>query len=228
VTDACFSPEGSRIATASRAARIWSVQGNEVGQPMPHENSVQSVSFSADGKWILTTSGNVARVWTSADQRLTLELRHDDVITGAAFNPASDWILTASSDGIGRTWDPPICETPAPVWFAGLIEAVGRYRVDPNRYLTQVADEPADLRKALPALQRPGQIARFARWLLADPTSRTISPFSTETVPNYVAQCLADGSPRFAWLAYLASPGDPEVERRLDAEAGSGPAGIAK
>jgi WD40 repeat protein len=66
VTAASFSPDGTRIVTASldHSVRIWDAQsGRPIGQPFHHDDRVMSASFSLGGTRIVTASGNAARIW---------------------------------------------------------------------------------------------------------------------------------------------------------------------
>ena len=64
---AAFSPDGSRIVTASsdNTARIWdAASGKEIAVLRGHEASVDSAAFSPDGSRIVTASeDNTARIW---------------------------------------------------------------------------------------------------------------------------------------------------------------------
>jgi WD40 repeat protein len=67
VTDATFSPDGTRIATASwdGTAKLWGNSGRWlIGELKGHEGSVDRVMFTPDGRRIITLgSDNTARVW---------------------------------------------------------------------------------------------------------------------------------------------------------------------
>jgi hypothetical protein len=67
VYSAAFSPDGSRIVTASedKTARIWDVAtGKEITVLRGHDRKVNSASFSTDGSRIITASDDTtARVW---------------------------------------------------------------------------------------------------------------------------------------------------------------------
>ena len=65
---AAFSPDGTRIVTASgdRTARLWDVaSGAEIAVLRGHDDSVrESAAFSPDGTRIVTASDdNTARIW---------------------------------------------------------------------------------------------------------------------------------------------------------------------
>ncbi len=60
VSSVAFSPDGSRVATASLeyTARLWDAQtGAPLGEPMRHQGIVNSVAFSPDGIRLATASG---------------------------------------------------------------------------------------------------------------------------------------------------------------------------
>jgi WD40 repeat protein len=67
VRSAAFSPDGSRIVTASedRTARIWdAASGKEIAVLRGHEGAVRSAAFSPDASRIVTASGDgTARIW---------------------------------------------------------------------------------------------------------------------------------------------------------------------
>jgi WD40 repeat protein len=59
VTSAAFSPNGSRLVTASddNTARLWDARdGKEIVVLRGHEGAVLSASFTADGKQLVTAS----------------------------------------------------------------------------------------------------------------------------------------------------------------------------
>jgi WD40 repeat protein len=70
VISAVFSPDGSKILTASgdNTARVWdAATGRALSEPLQHEDIVISAVFSPDGSKILTASkDNTARVWSIA------------------------------------------------------------------------------------------------------------------------------------------------------------------
>src|SRR5512140_1865388 len=61
VNSAAFSPDGSRVITASddHTARIWdATTGNPVSPPLQHQDGVHSAAFSPDGTRVVTTSSD--------------------------------------------------------------------------------------------------------------------------------------------------------------------------
>ena len=69
-TTAAFSPDGTRIVTASvdKTARVWdAATANELAVLRGHEGGVTSAAFSPDGTRIVTASDDkTARVWDAA------------------------------------------------------------------------------------------------------------------------------------------------------------------
>jgi WD40 repeat protein len=72
VQSAVFSPDGSRIVTASRdtTARIWDAKsGMPIGKPLAaHAGAINSVAFRSDGKRLLTASDDqTIRLWDATN-----------------------------------------------------------------------------------------------------------------------------------------------------------------
>lgn len=117
VRSAVFSPDGSRILTASmdRTARLWdAATGQPLLPPFQHEGPVSHAVFSPDGKRVATTSyDHTARLWDSATgQPLTPPLKHSQPVNHAAFSGDGRRLITASGDwtaywgkGEARVWD---------------------------------------------------------------------------------------------------------------------------
>jgi hypothetical protein len=110
VTSVAFSPDGSRIVTASldKTARIWdAATAKEIAVLRGHEDTVYSAAFSPDGSRIVTASlDKTARIWDAATAKEIAVLRgHNYSVTSAAFSPDGSRIVTASLDGTARIWD---------------------------------------------------------------------------------------------------------------------------
>jgi WD40 repeat protein/serine/threonine protein kinase len=110
VRSAVFSPDGSRIVTASwdKTARIWDTAlGVELGRLVGHTDRVWFAAFSYDGRRIVTASHDkTARIWDAATgEQLRLLSGHTDRVTSAAFSPDGRHVVTSSYDRTVRIWD---------------------------------------------------------------------------------------------------------------------------
>ena len=93
VADLAVSPDGTRVASASkdRSVRVWDVNGPREVFACPHDHWATAVAFSGDGKTLFSASADrKVRVWDAASGRLRFDL------TGAG---AALQTLAASSAG---------------------------------------------------------------------------------------------------------------------------------
>ncbi len=110
VSHAAFSPNGSRIVTASYdlTARVWETAGGkEMAVLSGHTKPVNHATFSPDGSRILTASyDNTARLWDAASGTQIAVLNgHEAAVSHAAFSPDGSRIVTASYDQTARLWE---------------------------------------------------------------------------------------------------------------------------
>ena len=111
VTAASFSPDGTRIVTASadKSARVWdAATGKELVALRGHASAVTAASFSPDGTRIVTAGfdDGTARVWDAANGKELAVLRgHMNAVTAASFSFGGTRIVTASNDCTARVWD---------------------------------------------------------------------------------------------------------------------------
>ncbi|MCF2151315.1 CHAT domain-containing protein [Desmonostoc muscorum LEGE 12446] len=71
-----------------------------------HEGSVNSASFSPDGKLIVTAGAdNTARIWDFTGKQVAELVGHQGNVKSANFSPDGKLIVTASFDGTARVWD---------------------------------------------------------------------------------------------------------------------------
>ncbi|WP_248277264.1 WD40 repeat domain-containing protein [Brasilonema octagenarum] len=71
-----------------------------------HSNTVRAVSFSPDGKTIVSTSwDNTVRLWNLQGQLLETLNGHSSAVIGVSFSPDGKTIASASSDKTVRLWN---------------------------------------------------------------------------------------------------------------------------
>jgi len=110
VIGAAFSPDGTRIVTASgdQTARVWDVAtATQLAVLSGHTNGVYTASFSPDGQRIVTASRDrTARIWdATTGKALAVLTGHGADVYTAVFSPDGRHVLTASEDGTARIWD---------------------------------------------------------------------------------------------------------------------------
>ena len=110
-TDLAFSPDDRLLAAAGTidtTARIWNVStGDLVGIVSGHRSGVQSVTFSPDGRSILTT-GRDGKVFVSRSSDGLLQaplLGQRGSVPNASFSPDGRRVITAGEDGFARIWN---------------------------------------------------------------------------------------------------------------------------
>jgi WD40 repeat protein len=104
----CFSPDGSRLASASwdNTVKIWdSKSGQELLTLKGHTEGISRVCFSPDGIRLASASADhTVKVW---DSRSGLELltfkQHTGPVAGVCFSP--DGTRLASAGGEVKVWD---------------------------------------------------------------------------------------------------------------------------
>jgi WD40 repeat protein/energy-coupling factor transporter ATP-binding protein EcfA2 len=117
VVSAIFSPDGLRVATASRdgTARVWNLSRDRTTTELRgHDHWVSSVAFSPDGQSLVTASDDsTARVWGLSESRPTFASLsgHRSWVLAAALSVDGKRLVTASNDSTARVWnlssDPP-------------------------------------------------------------------------------------------------------------------------
>jgi TPR repeat protein len=110
VDAAAFSPDGTRILTASvdKTARIWDARtGAQLAVLSGHGGEVVSAAYSPDGTRIVTASWDrTARIWDArTGAQLAVLFGHRSQLNSAAYSPEGTHIVSASADKTARIWD---------------------------------------------------------------------------------------------------------------------------
>ena len=180
VHSASFSPDGSRIVTASRdkTARIWdAATAHEIAVLGGHAFNVLSAAFSPDGSRIVTASGEMtARIWDVATATEIAALRgHESGVSSAVFSRDGSRIVTASYDKTARIWDATTAREIAVLHGHENFVTSATFSIDGTRIVTASADNTARIWDAATAKE----IAVLPQWVV---WSAAFSPDRTRIV----------------------------------------------
>jgi WD40 repeat protein len=118
VTAVAFSPDGTKIVTASRdgTSRVWWSESSEPRILGRHDKTVQSVAFSPDGKSVVSSSDDgTAKVWSLDDASLQRSsggkaaskvFQGSSYIRSVAFSLDGTKVVAGSEDGTFCIWNP--------------------------------------------------------------------------------------------------------------------------
>jgi WD40 repeat protein len=108
----CWRPDGRQVALGCPNGRVLlrnapDEDGLRELNLEGHEGAVTAVTYSPDGKTLLSASADrTARLWDAATGKpLRTFAGHDFGLTAAAFLPDGRRVLTGSADGTVRLWD---------------------------------------------------------------------------------------------------------------------------
>lgn len=151
VGSARFSPDGTRIVTAStdNTVRVWDVASQrETALLRGHEDWVLCASFSPDGTRIVSAGHDMtARVWDASSGRELIVLRgHENILLSASFSVDGARIITASIDDSVRVWDVSSGSAIVVMREGSLLHAA--FNADGTRIVTAGKDKIARVRDA--------------------------------------------------------------------------------
>lgn len=193
-----YSPDGSVLATASNngVMHIWEANtGKSAGPLLRHDDSIFSVAFGPDSRRVVTAGRDgSAVVWDAkAGTRVGAPLRHDDAVISGKFSPDGRWVVTASADATARLWPVSADLETDGSRLAQALQALSGVEIDSSGQLRELPLEEQlamrdDLRRSATGNTAFDQVIR---WHFADPYERTLSPFATPTVPQFIESAIA-------------------------------------
>jgi WD40 repeat protein len=110
VISVAFSPDGSRLLTASwdGTAKLWdAATGQEVLPLRWNADSATAAAYSPDGRRLAAAAvDGTFKVWDAATgQELLAPKGHSQWVTAVAFRPDGKRLATACKDGTAKVWD---------------------------------------------------------------------------------------------------------------------------
>jgi WD40 repeat protein len=165
-----FSRDGRRLLVGDERERIrvFDVASGRLLRFLPSPQGLGDVSFSPDGKRVLTGGVVGARIWDVAGgQRLELS-GHAGAVLGVSFSSDGKLALTASEDNTARVWDAETGRVLAVLaGHTGRVEYArftsdGRFVVTASREFVRVWEVPRGDAAVLRGHEAPVVSARFS------------------------------------------------------------------
>jgi WD40 repeat protein len=195
-----FSPDGRYLLTGSAdfTANIWDLRtGEGLERPLEHGNVVAGGVFDPKGVLFATFRGSFfgsagsVFLWDRRTAYLSVgNFVHSSTAHMAEFSPDSRWLATAHIDGVAR-----VCEIgnmnedwPESRWADDLLMLASPLGIRENGDSHQATSQEVEsLQASLAELSKQdGDIATLFKWVFAPKATRTISPRSKITVPEWI------------------------------------------
>ena len=109
VSALAFSPDGSRLATASNGLWIWNVSTGKVEREIEKGEPFTDVAYSPDGRLLAgATSSGWIGLWDPATGARGKSIGgHRGEIHRIQFSPDGQWLVSAGRDRVIKFWDVP-------------------------------------------------------------------------------------------------------------------------
>ena len=222
-----FSSDGKRFAAAmaNNTAQVFELEsGKPATEALRHSGEVKSARFDREGRRLITASDDKsARIWdVETGKALSDPLVHKEPVTLAQFSPNGRQAVTASGRFVYVRDIAPVADS-VPDWLLRLAEAVAGQQLN-DRSVFEPVLKPNDvletIRTELAAGRADDDMVRWGRWFLADRNSRSISPFSSVTLSQYITNRLQEKTPASLAEAEWLAAGDATVLKQIaDAKA---------
>ena len=94
------------VPTRLAQSQVGQSDHRQVADLPAHQERVNSVAFSPDGKRFVSASNDkVALIWSSAGEKLVSLTGHTGPVRFASFSPDGNLVVTGSEDNTARVWD---------------------------------------------------------------------------------------------------------------------------
>jgi tetratricopeptide (TPR) repeat protein len=185
------------------------------------QDSQFPVMFNQDGQQFATASSDgIARVWDAQTGfPVTGLFLHDGAVWPVQFSPDGRQLLTASTDHRVRLWDLAPSEAKAPVWLLPMAEAISGKVLNKKGTIEKTQlnrlEVLSQLRQQFNQDPADNDWVVWGRWFLADPSTRTISPFSPITIREFIEHRLQECTAESLDDAERLAGVDSELLRRI-------------
>jgi WD40 repeat protein len=237
ITSAQFSPDDKRIVSVAQdQIRIWDAESfAPLSKHIACENAY-TARFSRDARRIMSelsgpaTSVESARIWDIETGKALIEPLQEQSALTARFSSGGKRLLTVSLAREGhhhisklgneeRVWDITPEAKVAPQWLPPLAEAVAGQHLNDVGVFEPLSEDPTKslnaLKEQLEHAPADDEWAIWGRWFLADHSTRTISPFSKITVPEYIENRIKENTPESLDEAEELAVGNRELLQRI-------------
>jgi dipeptidyl aminopeptidase/acylaminoacyl peptidase len=217
-----FSSDGKRFvaAMANNTAQVFELEsGKPATEALHHSGEVRSARFDHEGRRVITASDDKsARIWdVETGKALSDPLIHKEAVTLAQFSPDGRRVVTASDNYAYVRDIVPVADR-VPDWLLRLAEAVAGQQLN-DRSVFEPVLHPNDvlesIRTELAAAKIDDDMVRWGRWFLADRNSRSIAPFSSVTLPQYIEKRLQEKTPESLAEAEWLAAGNAGVLKQI-------------
>ncbi|MDD5542363.1 MAG: protein kinase [Acidobacteriia bacterium] len=102
-----YSPDGRLAATGAEDIVLWDAVHHTKLARLEHAAIVWSLTFSPDGRWLVSTHGDGAiLIWDVSERGLAANLNeHSGAVRAVSFSNQGRWIASAGDDGSIILWD---------------------------------------------------------------------------------------------------------------------------
>lgn len=142
---AVYSAQSNMVfpsALAQKNALAWLAEWRKPTRVFAHDDHVQGVAFSPDGKSVLT-GGSDARLWDAeTGEPIGKVMRHEYPVCAIAFTPDGKSVLTGSDGGPARLWDTAyLAQDTTPERLLLSAEVMSYHRITPRGNIESIPGE---------------------------------------------------------------------------------------